>query len=52
MNNRDARVKKCLEELESNMTLIGVTAVEDLLQYSVRSCIEHIREARIKGNLN
>lgn len=51
MTQREKKVKKCLADLEKNLNLIGVTAVEDLLQESVRDCIEHIREARIKGNV-
>lgn len=48
-NKRELKIKECLNKLEEKLNLIGVTAVEDLLQFSVRSCIEHIREARIKG---
>lgn len=49
MNNREKKEKEAIKKLENNMNIIGVTAVEDLLQESVRGCIEHIREARIKG---
>jgi hypothetical protein len=49
MSKREKKEKECLEYLEREMNLIGVTAVEDLLQESVRDCIEHIREARVKG---
>jgi magnesium-transporting ATPase (P-type) len=35
-------------ELESDLSLLGVTAVEDLLQDNVAKCIEDFREADIK----
>jgi phospholipid-translocating ATPase len=49
MNNREQKENECLELLEQDLNLIGVTAVEDLLQLSVRGSIEHIREACVKG---
>lgn len=49
--NRKRLENKILQEYEKNMNLIGITAVEDLLQHNVRDCINHIREAEIKGKL-
>lgn len=36
------------EEVESNLRLVGVTGVEDLLQENVKGCIEDFRDAGIK----
>ena len=36
------------EEIESNIELLGVTGLEDLLQDDVNQCITDFRDARIK----
>ena len=36
------------EDLENNIELLGVTALEDLLQDKVADCIRQFREANIK----
>lgn len=36
------------EEVETNLVLVGVTGVEDLLQENVKQCIEDFRDAGIK----
>ena len=45
---RDKKEELCIEKLESNMTLLGVTGVEDLLQNDIKSVIISLREAGIK----
>ena len=37
-----------LEDFEGDITLLGVTGLEDLLQDDVKSCIKDFREAKIK----
>lgn len=49
MDNREAKERDCVKMLERKLNLVAVTAVEDLLQESVRNCIDHLREAEIKG---
>jgi phospholipid-translocating ATPase len=39
---------QCIEQLELGMDLVGVTAVEDLLQDDVKISIESLRKAGIK----
>lgn len=48
LTDRDNLVEQCIEKLETNMDLIGVTAVEDLLQDDVKASIETLRKAGIK----
>lgn len=48
LQNRVEKQRKMIEKLEEKMTLIGVTAVEDLLQDDVKICISAIRNAGIK----
>ena len=36
------------EVFESGLTLLGITAIEDVLQDDVKQCIRDFREARIK----
>ena len=48
LNNREALVATCLEELESDMELLGVTGVEDRLQDDVAVVIESLRNAGIQ----
>ena len=50
MKNRENREEECVMELETNMHLLGVSGVEDLLQENVKDCIVHLREAEIKGD--
>ena len=47
MNNRERRVRECIDELEENMELLGVTGVEDKLQENVAVVIESLRNAGI-----
>ena len=49
LSNREAEEERCLLEMERNLKLLGITAVEDLLQEDVKSSINNIREAGIKG---
>ena len=46
--NRDTRLASCYEDIESNLRLIGVTAVEDKLQEDVELTLSALREAGIK----
>ena len=48
LNNRNENQKNCIDQLEKNMSLLGVTAVKDLLQEDVKICITNIRNAGIK----
>ena len=50
LKNREIEEEKCIVNFEQNMNLLGITAVEDLLQKDVRNCINHLREAGLKGN--
>lgn len=45
---RDQAERKCIEELERNMSLLGITGVEDLLQDDIKSSIMTLRNAGIK----
>lgn len=45
---RDEKLKSVFERIESNMQLIGSTAVEDRLQEDVSSTLESLRQAGIK----
>lgn len=36
------------EQYENNLTLLGVTGLEDLLQENVKGCIKEFKEAKIK----
>lgn len=47
LNNREQLVLNCLEELEKDMELLGVTGVEDKLQDEVAITIESLRGAGI-----
>ena len=46
--NRELMLEKVYDKIESNMTIIGVTAVEDKLQESVEQTLTCLREAGIK----
>ncbi len=48
LKNRDQSVKKVEEEMESDLTVIGATAIEDKLQDRVSECIQNFLEAGIK----
>ncbi len=48
VNNRDERLSELYDQMESNLTLIGATAVEDRLQEDVPSTLETLRRAGIK----
>jgi phospholipid-translocating ATPase len=48
LKNRVEAERKCIEELEKGMKLLGVTGVEDLLQEDIKSVILNIRDAGIK----
>ena len=48
MENRDEMIADCHENLEQNLLLAGVTAVEDKLQDGVPDTIKHILEGQIK----
>lgn len=47
LNNREQLVLNCLEELEKDMELLGITGVEDKLQDEVAITIESLRGAGI-----
>lgn len=48
MENRDELIAECHENLEQNLILAGVTAIEDKLQEGVPLAIKHILEGQIK----
>ena len=48
ITNRDQRVRTAFDEIESNLTLIGATAVEDKLQEDVENTLETLRFSGIK----
>lgn len=48
IRNRDKRIAECGELIETSMTLLGATAIEDRLQDDVPHTIEFLREAGIK----
>ena len=48
LTNRDELLNKIYEEIESNLELIGATAVEDRLQEDVPQTLEALRMAGIK----
>ena len=48
LNDREARVRACIDDLEENMELLGVTGVEDKLQDEVALVIESLRNAGIQ----
>lgn len=47
LNDRERLVQNCIEELEQDMDLLGVTGVEDMLQDKVAEVIESLRNAGI-----
>ncbi|RXG58015.1 putative phospholipid-transporting ATPase IF [Armadillidium vulgare] len=48
IRNRDKALQSVMEEVESNLTLLGATAVEDLLQDGVQETLESLSLAGIK----
>jgi len=48
MQNREEQIDELYEEIEKNMKLIGMTAIEDKLQDGVPQCIESLTQAGIK----
>jgi phospholipid-translocating ATPase len=48
LNDREARVRAVIDELESGTELLGITGVEDKLQENVAVVIESLRNAGIK----
>jgi len=48
LNDRDKKVAEAMEELESDMELLGVTGVEDKLQENVAVVIESLRNAGVQ----
>ena len=48
LNNREALIRACIDELEEDMELIGVTGVEDRLQDDVALVIESLRNAGVQ----
>lgn len=48
MENRKARLHAIYEELETNLNLLGVTAVEDRLQEGVPEAMSAMRAAGIR----
>ena len=47
LNDRERLVQNCVEELEEDMELLGVTGVEDRLQDKVAEVIESLRNAGV-----
>lgn len=47
MENRDKRIKESFMELETNLTLLGATGIEDRLQEGVPETITTLRKAGI-----
>jgi phospholipid-translocating ATPase len=48
MEHRDEKVSEMYEQIETNLTLLGATAIEDKLQDGVPQCIERLSQAGIK----
>ncbi len=48
IKNRDKNEREIIDKLEDNLTLLGVTAVEDLLQENIKNTIINISDAGIK----
>lgn len=48
ITKRDEKLQEVFEKIESNLELIGATAVEDRLQEDVASTLEALRHAGIK----
>ena len=48
MHNRDEQIDRLYEDIETNLKLIGMTAIEDKLQEGVPQCIESLTQAGMK----
>ncbi|XP_033633793.1 phospholipid-transporting ATPase ID-like isoform X2 [Asterias rubens] len=48
LDGREDKLDACYEEIETNMTLLGATAIEDKLQDGVPRTIENLHKANIK----
>nr|CAG8444524.1 7873_t:CDS:10 [Entrophospora candida] len=48
LENREKEVAKVADKIESNLTLLGATAIEDRLQDGVPECIATLKRAGIK----
>ena len=48
MQRREEQMDELYEEIEKNMKLLGMTAIEDKLQDGVPECIEKLTRASIK----
>ena len=48
MHKREEQIDRLYEEIEKDLTLIGMTAIEDKLQDGVPDCIENLTRAGIK----
>lgn len=48
MSDRAKRLEEVAEEIEVNMELVGVTAIEDKIQHGVPETISTLMEAGIK----
>ena len=48
LTDRDAHVQSVLHALEKNLTLLGLTGVEDKLQEAVKPTLETLRNAGIR----
>ena len=47
LNNREAVIRKVIDQLEQNMDFLGITGVEDKLQEDVCATLENLRSAGI-----
>lgn len=48
MEDREEAVRKVTDRMEADLTLLGATGVEDLLQDGVQETLESLRVAGIK----
>ena len=48
LEERDEAVRKVTDQMEAELTLLGATGVEDLLQEGVQETLESLRVAGIK----
>ncbi|XP_022106465.1 phospholipid-transporting ATPase ID-like isoform X2 [Acanthaster planci] len=48
LDDREAKLDELYEEIETNLTLLGATAIEDKLQDGVPTAIENLHKANIK----
>ncbi len=48
MQRREEQIDELYEEIEKNMKLLGMTAIEDKLQDGVPQCIEKLKQAEMK----